>query len=75
MTGLLPYLNQLSLVLLEGDEFLTIGPEDTQSCFNLFFTPAAWAGYFAFEKMVHASAVGGDPKEMVYVHTRSVPMG
>ncbi len=46
-----------------------------QSCFNLFYMPAAWAGLFAFEKQVPASAFGGSPHEMVYVHMRSVPMG
>ena len=54
---------------------MCIDSEDMQSCFNLFFMPAAWAGYFAFEKQVLASAFGGSPGELVYVCMLSVPMG
>ena len=74
-SSLLPYLNQLSLVVLEEGEVLTIDSEDMQSCFNLFCMPPAWAGYFAFEKQVPASAFGGSPNELVYAYIRSVPMG
>jgi hypothetical protein len=63
------------LVLLEDNEVLTIDSEDVQSCFNLFKMPAAWAGFFAFEKRVPASAFGRDANELVYVSMRAVPMG
>ena len=71
----LPYVNQLSLVLLDPGEVLVTDSEDMQSCFNLFEMPAAWNRYFAFSKQVPASAFGGDPNTMAYVCMRSAPMG
>ena len=72
---LLPSVTQLSLVLLEDGEVLSLESEDMESCFNLFYVPDAWAGYFAYEKRVPASAFGGDPSSWVYVSIRAVPMG
>ena len=45
------------------------------SCFNLFFLPEQWWGYFAFEKQVDASVFGGAAGSMTHVGLRCVPMG
>ena len=66
---------QLSLVLLSDGEPSSMESGDMESCFNFFYTPDAWAGYFAYEKQVLASAFGGDPDKWIYVHIRAVPMG
>ena len=71
----LPYVNQLSLMLLGPDEFLVTDSEDMQSCFNIFEIPPAWNGYFAFAMRVAASAFGDDPNQTTLVCMRSVPMG
>ena len=70
-----PYINQLGLVRLNGEEELVVDAEDMESCFNLFRVPDSWAGFFAFEAKVPKSAFGGNPNEMTYVWMRSVPMG
>ena len=60
---------------LDLDEQLVISSEDLKSCFNLFYLPEAWHGYFAFSKQVQASVFGGSPNIWVYVAIRCVPMG
>ena len=72
---LLPFLNQLSLVLLEDGEVAFIDSEDMVSCFNVFVMPEAWARYFSFEKLVPRSAFGGPPGELARVYMRGIPMG
>ena len=42
--------HQLSLVLLDEDEILTVDSQDMQSCFNFSKMPACWSGFFAFDK-------------------------
>ena len=74
-SSLLPSVTQLSLILLSDGELLSMESEDMESCFNLFYTPDCWAGYFAYEKQVPASAFGGSPLEWTYVYIRAVPMG
>ena len=74
-SNLLPSVTQLSLVLLQDGELLGMESKDMESCFNLFYTPQEWAGYFAYEKQVPASAFGGSPDEWTYVYIRAVPMG
>ena len=49
--------------------------EDLQSCFNLFYLPEAWHGYFAFSMKVSRGAFGGNPAEETHVAARIVPMG
>ena len=74
-SGTLPYLQQLSLVILEDDELMVQDSEDMESCFNLFAVPDRWLGYFAFVRQVPASVYGGDPSSLVYVAMKCVPMG
>ena len=72
---LLPCVTQLGLILLENGEFLQLESEDMESCFNLFYLPAAWAGYCAYEKQVPQSAFGGSTHVLTYVYIKAVPMG
>ncbi|CAK0841665.1 unnamed protein product [Prorocentrum cordatum] len=74
-SGLLPYIGQLGLTVLEEDEAFWVDSEDMESCFKLFYMPSEWLGMFAFEKQVPLSAFGGDPNVMTYVGMRAVPMG
>ena len=71
----LPYLGQASLILLEEDEVLIDDGADMEGCFNIFYLPDEWLGYFCFEKQVPASVIGGNPNDLVYISIRTVPMG
>ena len=62
-------------IVLSSQEYLVFDGEDLQSSFNLFLLPASWLGFFAFDKMVDASALGGPAGTMTYVSVRVVPMG
>eukprot|EP00959_Pyramimonas_sp_CCMP1952_P191829 4011166-Pyramimonas_sp.AAC.1 len=42
----LPYLGQMSLVLMEPGDIFMVDSEDMESCFNIFAMPPAWNGYF-----------------------------
>ena len=72
----LPYLHQLSLILLGPEEHVMINSQDLGSCANILRMPKAWLGMFAFEKRVPGSVVlGGSSNELKYVAIRCLPMG
>ena len=71
----LPQAALLSTITLLEDEVLLIDSENLQSCFNLFFFPESWYGYFAFSKKVSMAAFGGSPSESTWVAMRGAPMG
>ena len=71
----LPLANFLSKIILSDIEVMSLDGEDMHSCFNLFFLPEQWWGYFAFEKQVDASVFGGAAGSMTHVGLRCVPMG
>ena len=75
-SGALPYLNQLSLALLDEQEELLLDSSDMESAFNLFALPACWRGLFAFSRPVPRTAWGGSGSELAYVAlTTIIPMG
>ena len=71
----LPYVGQLTGIVLEEDNDLYIHSEDFTSAFNLFKVPESWSPHFAFAKKVKASAFGGSPHAMVRPAMAVVPMG
>lgn len=48
----LPYIGQLTGVVLDGEESLYIDSEDFTSAFNLFAVPDAWPPFRLLEKWV-----------------------
>eukprot|EP00913_Durusdinium_trenchii_P020152 g18937.t1 len=71
----LPYVGQLTGILLEEDEGLFLDSEDLQSAFNLFGVPDTWLPFFAYSKKVDASAFGLPKGKMVRPALSVVPMG
>ena len=71
----LPYVGQLTALMLEKDELAFVESEDFTSAFNLFYVPDEWAPYFAYSKKVSGAAFGLDPKTMVRPALRVIPMG
>lgn len=71
----MPQAQFVSRFILEKDEFLNVGGEDLQSCFNLFTMPEAWRGYMAFEKRVPWSVFGRRGGGSTLVAVTVVPMG
>ena len=71
----LPYVGQLTGIVLEEENDLYLHSEDFTSAFNLFAVPPAWSVHFAFAKKVKASAFGGDDKLMVRPALSVIPMG
>ena len=71
----LPYVGQLTGIVLEEDNDLYIHSEDFTSAFNLFRVPESWSAHFAFAKKVRASAFGGSPNVMVRPAMAVIPMG
>ena len=71
----LPYVGQLTGIVLEEDKDLYIHSEDFTSAFNLFRVPESWSPHFAFGKKVKASAFGGSPDAWVRPAMAVVPMG
>ena len=71
----MPQAALLSMLILDQDEIAWVNSEDLESCFNLFFLPDCWRGYFAFSKTVVGTALGLDSADPVYVGMRMVPMG
>ena len=71
----LPYVGQLTGILLKEEEKLIISSEDFTSAFNLFAVPKSWLPHFAFSKKVDASAFGGRAGVMVRPALSVVPMG
>ena len=72
---LLPQAAFLGNVFLHEGELLWGDGEDLESCFNLFYLPPCWHGYFVFSMKVSRAVFGGPPGEECYVAIRSVPMG
>ncbi|CAK0791571.1 unnamed protein product, partial [Prorocentrum cordatum] len=70
-----PYFGQMTHVDLAEDEYLIDDGQDQEGCFNIFYLPPAWRGFFCFEKRVPRSVMGGDPNSMMYVSIATVPMG
>lgn len=54
----LPYIGQLTGLLVEEDETLVLDSEDLQSAFNLFSLPEQWLPYMAYSRKVYGSAMG-----------------
>ena len=71
----LPYVGQLTGIVLEEEDDLYLYSEDFTSAFNLFAVPPAWSVHFAFSKKVKASAFGGDERLMVRPALSVIPMG
>lgn len=71
----LPFLAQLTLVVLDDGGTFYVDSEDMESCFNIFFMPRCWEGYFAFSKKAPSSAFGGPAHTYSYVCMRAVPTG
>ena len=61
----LPYIGQLTGILLEEDEGLYLDSEDLQSAFNLFSMPDKWLAYLAYSKKVDSAAFGMPPGTQV----------
>ena len=71
----LPYVGQLTALLLDKDELAFVESEDFTSAFNLFYVPDEWAPFFAYSKKVSGAAFGMDAAMMVRPTLRVVPMG
>lgn len=71
----LPYVGQLTGLMLEEDESLYLESEDLQSAFNLFSVPDQWLGFFSYAKKVDGSAMGLESGTMVRPALSVVPMG
>ena len=71
----LPYVGQLTGIVLEEENDLYMESEDFTSAFNLFAVPESWLPHFAFSKKVCASAFGGTKGHEVRPALAVVPMG
>eukprot|EP00435_Cladocopium_sp_Y103_P054971 s63_g18.t1 len=71
----LPYIGQLSGILLEEHESLYLESEDLQSAFNLFAVPDRWLGFFSYSKKVDGAALGLQSGVQVRPALSVVPMG
>ena len=71
----LPQAALLNMMILENDEIAWVDSEDLESCFNLFYVPPVWRGFFAVSKRVPKSAFGGPADEWTYAGLRSVSIG
>eukprot|EP00438_Fugacium_kawagutii_P024835 Skav205737 [mRNA] locus=scaffold1496:189452:197472:+ [translate_table: standard] len=71
----LPYVGQLTGIVLQPEEDIYLDSEDLTSAFNLFSVPDTWLPHFAFSKRVDASAFGGTPGLQVTPALCVIPMG
>eukprot|EP00438_Fugacium_kawagutii_P009611 Skav215637 [mRNA] locus=scaffold736:68674:73286:+ [translate_table: standard] len=71
----LPYIGQLTGLMLEQDESLYLESEDLQSAFNLFKAPDEFLGFFAYSKKVDSSAFGLPAGRKVRPALCVIPMG
>eukprot|EP00438_Fugacium_kawagutii_P025579 Skav215575 [mRNA] locus=scaffold2748:77089:83434:- [translate_table: standard] len=71
----LPYIGQMTGLVLEESEALFLESEDLQSAFNLFSVPDKWLGFFSYGKKVDQSAFGLPRGRMVRPALGVVPMG
>ena len=71
----LPYVGQLTGIVLDEEECLYLDSEDFTSAFNLFSVPDTWLPHFAFSKKVCASAFGGKKGDLVRPALSVIPMG
>eukprot|EP00435_Cladocopium_sp_Y103_P044009 s914_g12.t1 len=71
----LPYIGQLSGIMLEENESLYLESEDLQSAFNLFSVPDSWLGFFSYSKKVDGAALGLTPGVPARPALSVVPMG
>ena len=63
------------MIVFGEDEIAWVNSEDLESCFNLFYLPDCWKGFFVFSKTVAGTALGLPSADPVYVGMRMVPMG
>ena len=71
----LPYVGQVTLVLLEDGQEVLVDSEDFESCFNLFSLPDEWLGFFSYEKQVPGYVMGKPEIPWVRPALRVIPMG
>ena len=71
----LPYIGQLTGLMLEEDESLYLDSEDLQSAFNLFSIPDQWLGFFSYSKKTDSSAFGLPGGTQMRPALSVVPMG
>eukprot|EP00438_Fugacium_kawagutii_P016090 Skav230956 [mRNA] locus=scaffold3010:254098:259942:- [translate_table: standard] len=71
----LPYIGQLTGIILKEEDEIWLDSEDFTSAFNLFSVPDSWLPHFAFEKKVDASAFGGQRGIEVRPALSVIPMG
>ena len=71
----LPYIGQLTGIMLEEDESLHLESEDLQSAFNLFSVPEQWLPFFSYSKKVDGAALGLPTGTQVRPALSVVPMG
>eukprot|EP00435_Cladocopium_sp_Y103_P042108 s410_g11.t1 len=71
----LPYIGQLTGLLLEETESLYLESEDLQSAFNLFSMPDQWLPFFAYSKKVDGAAMNLQPGVQIRPALCVVPMG
>ena len=71
----LPYVGQLTALLLDKDELAFVESEDFTSAFNLFYVPDNWAPFFAYSKKVSGAAFGLEASTLVRPALRVIPMG
>eukprot|EP00971_Amphidinium_carterae_P325008 6455066-Amphidinium_carterae.1 len=74
---LLPYVGQLTTLVLDGEQIAVVDSDDLESCFNLFRMPPDWYPYFGFSMKVPLSTFGveDDGDRMVVPALMVVPMG
>ena len=70
----LPYIGQLTGLLLEPGEDLMLESEDFQSAFNLFRVPEEWCPFFAYSKKVVGGVFGRPDLGLVRPALTVVPM-
>ena len=73
--ALVPQASLLASTMLDEDEVALVDCDDLESCFNIFYLPPAWRGFFVFSKKVPMSTFGGDAGTLTYFGLRCVPMG
>lgn len=73
--GSLPYIGQLTGLLVEDGDTLVLDSEDLQSAFNLFSLPDQWLPFMSYSKKVCGSAMGLPANTHVRPALSVVPMG
>lgn len=71
----LPYIGQLTGIMLEEDKSLYLESEDLQSAFNLFSVPDQWLPFFSYSQKVDGAGMGLEAGTMVRPALSVIPMG